>query len=70
MMRSSVSAGCFSSSSETLCTKLLGYALGRSELLSDRSLIQGMMTDIDGGGPFSNLVVRIVLSDQFRSQRF
>ena len=53
----------------TLCTKLLGYALGRSELLTDRRLIDGMMGDLETDGRLSDLVVRIVTSSQFRHQR-
>lgn len=52
-----------------LCVKLLGYALGRSELLSDRPLLDQMRKDIEDGGRFSQLVVRIVTSRQFRSRR-
>ncbi|MCI0357725.1 MAG: DUF1592 domain-containing protein [Planctomycetaceae bacterium] len=51
------------------CDKLLGYALGRAELASDRPLIDQMLTDLKGEGGFSNLVVRIVTSKQFRYRR-
>ncbi|MCZ6698582.1 MAG: DUF1592 domain-containing protein [Planctomycetota bacterium] len=53
----------------TLCAKLLGYALGRVELAYDRPLIEGMMDDTEEDGRFSKLVVRIVMSPQFRNQR-
>jgi hypothetical protein len=53
----------------TLCSKLLGYALGRSELASDRPLIDQMIRDIEEGRGFSDLVTRIVSSKQFRNQR-
>lgn len=53
----------------TISAKLLGYALGRSELVSDRPLIEQMVDDLEGGCRFSDLVVRIVLSKQFRYQR-
>jgi hypothetical protein len=53
----------------TLTVKLLGYALGRSELASDRPLIDNMIQDIDDGCRFSDLVVRIVSSRQFQNQR-
>jgi hypothetical protein len=53
----------------TLCSKLLGYALGRSELASDRPLIDDMIRDIEEGRGFSDLVARIVSSKQFRNQR-
>ncbi len=52
----------------TLCTKLLGYALGRSELASDRPLIEEMIRDIEEGRGFSDLVARVVSSKQFRNQ--
>ena len=52
-----------------MCTKLLGYALGRGELLSDRVLIDQMMADLSNDGRFSDLIVRIVSSPQFRHQR-
>src|SRR5262249_37375426 len=53
----------------TICTKLLGYALGRPELVSDRPLIEPMVGDLAEGGRFSALVVRIVTSEQFRKRR-
>ena len=53
----------------TLCTKLLGYALGRPEMASDRPLIQSMMGDVRRDGRFSDLAVRIVSGRQFLSQR-
>jgi hypothetical protein len=53
----------------TLCTKLLGYALGRSELASDRPLIDRMIQDIEEERGFSDLVARVVASKQFRNQR-
>ena len=52
-----------------LCSKLLGYSLGRTELASDRPLIDAMMQEIDNDGRFVDLLVRIALSDQFRTQR-
>ena len=53
----------------TLSAKLLGYALGRAELASDRPLLEEMKADLDGDGRFSRLVVRIVTSRQFRHRR-
>jgi len=53
----------------TLCSKLLGYALGRAEIASDRPLIKRMMADLEADGRFSKLVLRIVTSRQFRHQR-
>lgn len=53
----------------TLCVKLLGYSLGRNEIASDRVLIEKMMAEIDKDGRFSNLIVQIVTSPQFRHQQ-
>ena len=53
----------------TLSVKLLGYVLGRSEMASDRPLIDAMVKDADDGCRFSDMVVRIVGSKQFRFQR-
>ena len=53
----------------TLCTKLVGYAFGRRESISDVLLIEQMMTDIEEVGCFSPLVERVVRSRQFRYQR-
>lgn len=51
----------------TLCTKLLGYALGRAESFADRILVEQMIADLQTGeGRFSNLVTKIVTSRQFR----
>jgi hypothetical protein len=50
--------------------KLLGYALGRSEQISDRVLIDEMVTDTGAGEPgFASLVEKIVASKQFRYKR-
>ena len=53
----------------TLCTKLLGYALGRGESLADQNLITRMMESLRSDGRFSRLVVAIVASRQFRYHR-
>ncbi|MFO0889669.1 MAG: DUF1592 domain-containing protein [Isosphaeraceae bacterium] len=53
----------------TISAKLLGYALGRPELASDRPAIERMTADLGGGGRFADLVVRIVTSRQFRDRR-
>ncbi|MGE5757184.1 MAG: DUF1592 domain-containing protein, partial [Planctomycetaceae bacterium] len=53
----------------TISTKLLGYALGRPEMASDRPSIEVMMDDLAKGGHFADLVVWIVTSGQFRNQR-
>ncbi|MFO0949738.1 MAG: DUF1592 domain-containing protein [Isosphaeraceae bacterium] len=52
-----------------LSTKLLGYALGRAELASDRPTIEEMAADLAREGRFADLVVRVVTSRQFRNQR-
>ncbi|MDA0348155.1 MAG: DUF1592 domain-containing protein [Verrucomicrobia bacterium] len=52
-----------------LCRKLLGYALGRSEILADRILIDKMMNSLEADNRFSNLITQIVTSTQFRHQR-
>lgn len=53
----------------TLSTKLLGYALGRSETVADAKLISQMIADLEQNGRFGQLVERIVTSKQFRFQR-
>ncbi|WP_161602514.1 DUF1592 domain-containing protein [Tautonia marina] len=50
-------------------TKLLGYALGRAELASDRPLIERMTDTLEHGGRISDLIVQIVSSEQFRNRR-
>ena len=54
---------------QTLATRLLGYALGRAELASDRPLLVELTDELDRGGKLSDLVVRIVSSRQFRYRR-
>jgi hypothetical protein len=49
----------------TLSRKMLGYALGRTVLASDRPLI-GEMTAAGANAAFSDLALRIVTSRQFR----
>ncbi len=54
----------------TLATKLAGYALGRSQELSDQHLIDRMIGKLASGpGRFSDVVVDIVGSPQFRQHR-
>ena len=53
----------------TLCTKLVGYALGRSTQLSDSVLIGDMMSELDENAKFSELVAKVVASRQFRYRR-
>jgi hypothetical protein len=52
-----------------LCRKFLGYALGRSVLLSDEPLIEEMQKKLRADGRFSVLFETVVLSPQFRRQR-
>lgn len=52
----------------TLSSRLLGYALGRAELASDRPLLNEMTDELARGGKFADLVARIVSSRQFRYQ--
>ena len=52
-----------------VCVKLLGYALGRSAAISDRPLIDHMTGGIAADPRFSSLVIQIVTSPQFRTQR-
>jgi hypothetical protein len=48
------------------CKKLLGYALGRAVSLSDQSLIDEMVTELNkNGGRLSSAVLAIVRSPQF-----
>ncbi|HZN35180.1 MAG TPA: DUF1588 domain-containing protein, partial [Pirellulaceae bacterium] len=54
---------------KNLSSKLLGFALGRTELASDRPLLAQMQADLDEGRGFSALVVHIVTSQQFRNRR-
>lgn len=53
----------------TLCHKLLGYALGRSLQISDRPLLEQLQTDLDASGRTADVLERIVMSPQFRTQR-
>jgi hypothetical protein len=52
-----------------MSAKLLGYALGRAELVTDRPLLEQMTASASSEHHFSNLVVQIVTSPQFRDQR-
>lgn len=55
---------------QQFCRKLLGYALGRSVLLSDRPLIAEMQSELEKNGyRFSVAVKTIVKSKQFREIR-
>ena len=52
-----------------LCRKVLGYALGRSVLLSDQPLLEEMENKLRADPRFSVLLEAVVLSPQFRRQR-
>ena len=52
----------------TMSRKLLGYALGRTVLLSDQPLID-QMVNAGGQAPFSALIGEVVKSRQFRYRR-
>jgi hypothetical protein len=52
-----------------LCRKFLGYALGRSVILSDLPLLREMEQKLRSEGRFSALFETVVLSPQFRQQR-
>lgn len=52
-----------------LCGKLVGYALGRAELASDRPLIEEMLAELKEDGGIADLLVCIVTSKQFRYRR-
>jgi hypothetical protein len=51
----------------TLSKKMLGYALGRTILASDRPLVADM-TAAGGSASFSDLAVKIITSRQFRNR--
>jgi len=54
----------------TLCRKFLGYALGRSLLLSDQLLLEEMQTKLQQNDyRFGSLFETVVLSPQFRNER-
>ena len=52
-----------------LSSKLLGYALGRSVLVSDQALIDSLSATIDTETPLSELLLQIVMSQQFQKKR-
>jgi hypothetical protein len=52
------------------CRKLLGYSLGREVQLSDKPLLDTMVSDLEKNDyRFSVAVEAVVLSDQFRKIR-
>jgi hypothetical protein len=51
------------------CRKLLGYAVGRGEILTDRLLIDKMLDKLEDDNRISSLITLIVTSQQFRYQR-
>jgi hypothetical protein len=58
-----------SSFDRNLSAKLLGYALGRSEMVSDKPLLDQMVASLKKDNRFSTLVTQIISSSQFRYQR-
>jgi hypothetical protein len=52
----------------TLSRKMIGYALGRTVMVSDRPLIREMAA-AGTGASFADLAVKIATSRQFRSRR-
>ena len=52
-----------------LTTKLLGYALGRSQIVSDQALVEKLVAETHLDTPFAELVLKIVASQQFQSKR-
>ncbi len=54
---------------QTVSTRLVGYALGRAEMVTDRPLIERMTDVLARGGRFGELVVQVVTSEQFRNRR-
>lgn len=55
--------------SRTLCAKLLGFALGRAEMVSDGPLLDQMTVGLKTDNRFSTLVAQVVASPQFRYRR-
>jgi hypothetical protein len=53
----------------SLGQKLVGYSLGRSVQLSDRKLVDEVTKSMAGGGRWSDALLIIVRSEQFRSIR-
>ena len=53
----------------SLARKLTGYALGRAVLPSDRGLVDAVTKTMAGGGRWSDALLVIVQSEQFRSIR-
>jgi hypothetical protein len=53
----------------SLARKLTGYALGRAVLPSDRPLVDTLTKTMSGGGRWSDALLVIVQSEQFRCIR-
>lgn len=51
---------------QLLCTKLLGYGLGRRASVADMQLVDEISADLQAGGSFAQVVEKIVTSRQFR----
>lgn len=52
-----------------LARKLTGYALGRAVMTSDRTLVDNVTRTMSSGGRWSDALLVIVQSEQFRSIR-
>ncbi|MBL8178830.1 MAG: DUF1592 domain-containing protein, partial [Bryobacterales bacterium] len=52
----------------TFYGKLIGYALGRTVLISDQTLLDKLVA-MGGNAPFSKVVAEIVVSPQFRNRK-
>jgi hypothetical protein len=52
-----------------LARKLTGYALGRAVMTSDRKLVDEVTQIMSGGGRWSDALLAIVRSEQFRCIR-
>ena len=53
----------------TFCTKLIGYAFGRRELLSDHALVDKLMVSLANKEPISRQIEIVVSSPQFCRKR-
>jgi hypothetical protein len=53
----------------SLARKLTGYALGRATLPSDRALVDSLTKTMAAGGRWSDILLVLVKSEQFRCIR-
>ncbi|MCA9195453.1 MAG: DUF1592 domain-containing protein [Planctomycetales bacterium] len=52
---------------QNLVTKLVGYAVGRAETIEDAALVQSIVNNLESDPRFSNIILKIVSSPQFRA---